>query len=175
MKTSLRKNEQLITHQAFNTWTTSTPSETKWNHNTLKKINVCCAASSDVIWKDQWLYRKSTVNILINSEQRLKKLIRKVGHKMLYMIRMKLYKDTPAVQEGSNCTCEAKTTFSLPCCHNLSQMDKDYLKIQAIHLRWWITDENVNHVQEEVYVSASNPWMKYAVVLEAAFRRCKGT
>jgi hypothetical protein len=72
---------------------------------------------------------KSTVDILINSEQKLKKLLRKVSHKALYVSRMALYKDIPAVQEGSDCTCEAKTTFNLPCSYALPQIDKDYLEM----------------------------------------------
>ncbi|CEG81375.1 hypothetical protein RMATCC62417_15588 [Rhizopus microsporus] len=115
------------------------------------------------------------VDILINGEQKLKKLLRKVSHKALCMIRMELHKDVPDVDESFDCACEVKTTFNFPCCHTLSTMNKEYLDMEDVASRWWITDEIITHVQEEIYVSAPKPWMKYVVALEAAFRKCEGT
>ncbi|ORE03992.1 hypothetical protein BCV72DRAFT_264225 [Rhizopus microsporus var. microsporus] len=119
---------------------------------------------------------KSMVDILINSEQKLKKLLHKVSYKALYMVRMELHKDVPDVDEGLDCTCEVKTTFNLPCSHTLSTMNKEHLDMEDVASRWWIADEIITHVQEEeIYVSAPKSWMKYVVALEAAFRKCEGT
>lgn len=123
---------------------------------------------------------KNEVDILVNSEPRLKSLIGKVAQHALISIRCELLRDEDDV--AAPCNCHSKICYGLPCCHELYGLEK--IELSRIPTRWWLkkpelfydgssiaTEDKSDESENEADITLTEePWMKYVANVERAFR-----